>query len=184
MKHIFLSAAALLACLTLSAQKYKGIVDKTVAVVGGETILLSDIEAEVQQLRASGAGSDRDMRCEVLEQMLSDVYSPCAMTDRFTYIEGSTSAGMIIYEDEGFAYSHHSTDPAGGQLCNAFDLVRIHRFGELFCFKSDGTFNLRITCNKALVNERICIHLRLGEHCKIRIFVYVKTGSDIRGLGC
>ena len=68
---------------------------------------------------------------EVLETILSDVYSPCAMQDRFTYIEGSTSAGMIIYEDEGFAYSHHSTDPAGGQLCNAFDLVRIHRFGEL-----------------------------------------------------
>ena len=62
MKHIFLSAAALLACLTLSAQKYKGIVDKTVAVVGGETILLSDIEAEVQQMRATGAGSDRDLR--------------------------------------------------------------------------------------------------------------------------
>ena len=70
MKHIFLSAAALLACLTLSAQKYKGIVDKTIAVVGGETILLSDIEAEVQQMRATGAGSDRDLRCEVLENML------------------------------------------------------------------------------------------------------------------
>ena len=68
---------------------------------------------------------------DVLETILADVYSPCAMSDRFTYIEGSTSAGLIIYEDEGFAYSHHSTDPAGGQLCNAFDLVRIHRFGEL-----------------------------------------------------
>ena len=70
MKHIFLSAAALLACFTLSAQKYKGIVDKTVAVVGGETLLLSDVEAEVQQMRASGVNSDRDMRCEVLENML------------------------------------------------------------------------------------------------------------------
>ena len=70
MKHIFLSTAALLLCFALNAQKYRGVIDKTVAVVGGETILLSDIEAEVQQLRASGAGSDRDMRCEVLEQML------------------------------------------------------------------------------------------------------------------
>ena len=70
MKHIFLSAAALLVCFTLSAQKYKGVIDKTVAVVGGETILLSDVEAEVQQMRASGAGSDRDLRCEVLENML------------------------------------------------------------------------------------------------------------------
>lgn len=67
---------------------------------------------------------------EVLEQMLSDVYSPCAASDRFTYIDGSTSAGLILYEDEGFVFSHHSTDPAAG-LSNAFDLVRVHRFGHL-----------------------------------------------------
>ena len=50
--------------------------------------------------------------------------------DRFTYTKGSTSAGLVIY-DEVFAYSHHGTDPAGGRLCNAFDLVRIHKFGHL-----------------------------------------------------
>lgn len=71
MKHIFLSWAVLLACLPLGAQKYKnGVVDKTVAVVGGETILISDIEAEVQQMRAGGSSSDKDMRCEVLEAMM------------------------------------------------------------------------------------------------------------------
>ena len=71
MKHIFLTAAALLTCFTLSAQKYKnGIVDKTIAVVGGETILISDLEAEVQQMRMNGASSDRDMRCELLESMM------------------------------------------------------------------------------------------------------------------
>jgi hypothetical protein len=67
---------------------------------------------------------------EVLEQMLSDVYTPCTNSDRFTYIDGSTSAGLILYENEGFVYSHHSTDPAAG-LSNAFDLVRIHKFGHL-----------------------------------------------------
>ena len=71
MKRIFTLAAALTACLSLGAQKYSGgLIDKTVATVGGEVILLSDIEAEVKQLRASGQGSDRDMRCEVLESML------------------------------------------------------------------------------------------------------------------
>ena len=70
MKHILLTVAALAVCMSLSAQKYKGVVDKTIAVIGGETILLSDLEAEVQQMRASGASSDRDMRCEVLEAML------------------------------------------------------------------------------------------------------------------
>ena len=70
MKHIILTLAALAVCLSLQAQKYKGVVDKTVAVVGGETILLSDVEAEVQQMQAGGSSSDRDMRCEVLESML------------------------------------------------------------------------------------------------------------------
>ena len=72
MKQILLTAAALLlTCLTLNAQKYKnGLIDKTVATVGGETILLSDVESEVQQMRLNGASSDRDMRCEVLESIL------------------------------------------------------------------------------------------------------------------
>ena len=69
-RSFFLTIAALLCCLSLSAQKYKGVVDKTIAVVGGETILLSDLESEVQQMRASGASSDKDVRCEVLEAML------------------------------------------------------------------------------------------------------------------
>ena len=66
----FIVAALLLACLPLSAQKYKGVVDKTVAIVGGETILLSDVESEVQQQRASGSSSDKDLRCEILQAMM------------------------------------------------------------------------------------------------------------------
>ena len=67
---IIVLAALMAACLPLNAQKYKGVVDKSVAVVGGETILLSDIESEVQQIRAGGSSSDRDLRCEVLEAMM------------------------------------------------------------------------------------------------------------------
>ncbi|MBR4775896.1 MAG: peptidylprolyl isomerase [Bacteroidales bacterium] len=71
MKHIILTAAALLLCLNMGAQKYKGgLVDKTIAVVGGEAILLSDLEAEVQQMRMNGTSGDRDMRCELLERMM------------------------------------------------------------------------------------------------------------------
>ena len=62
---------SLLVCSGAYAQKYQGgLVDKTVATVGGETILLSDIEAEIQQRRAEGISSDRDARCEVLEAMI------------------------------------------------------------------------------------------------------------------
>lgn len=66
---------------------------------------------------------------EAIETFLSDVYTP-AGEGRYTYINGSTAAGLIAYDDK-FAYSHHGTDPAGGRLCNAFDLVRIHKFGHL-----------------------------------------------------
>lgn len=58
------------------------------------------------------------------------VYQPCDGPNRYTYTEGSTAAGVVIYEDK-FSYSHHGTDPASGQLCNAWDLVRLHRFRDL-----------------------------------------------------
>ena len=49
--------------------------------------------------------------------------------NRYTYHEGSTSGGLVLYENSKFAYSHHNTDPVSGQLVNSFDLVRIHLFG-------------------------------------------------------
>ena len=57
-------------------------------------------------------------------------YVPCDDPGRYTYTEGSTAAGVVIYEDK-FSFSHHATDPASGQLCNAWDLVRLHQFHEL-----------------------------------------------------
>lgn len=68
---------------------------------------------------------------EAIAKFLPDVYTQTAKADRYTYAAGSTAAGLVIYDGETFAYSNHSTDPAGGQLCNAFDLVRIHKFGHL-----------------------------------------------------
>ena len=65
-----------------------------------------------------------------INEFLSDVYTPTDRTDRYTYAEGTTSAGLVIYEGGKFAFSNHSTDPASGLLCNAFDLVRIHKFGD------------------------------------------------------
>lgn len=67
---------------------------------------------------------------EVIDAYLSDVYEATTHEDRYTYLEGSTYGGAVVYEDK-FLYSHHGTDPASLQLCNAFDLVRIHKFGHL-----------------------------------------------------
>lgn len=67
---------------------------------------------------------------EAIAEFLSEVYVPGADETRYTYAEGSTSGGVVVYDDK-FSYSHHGTDPASCILCNAFDLVRIHKFGEL-----------------------------------------------------
>lgn len=67
---------------------------------------------------------------EAIDTFLTDVYEPCAVPGRYTYKEGSTAAGLVLYDDK-FAYSNHATDPAGGKLCNAFDIVRIHKFGMM-----------------------------------------------------
>ncbi|MBB6670259.1 virulence-associated E family protein [Cohnella nanjingensis] len=49
---------------------------------------------------------------------------------RLTYAGGSTVGGAIIYDDGQFLFSHHATDPTSGRLVNAFDLVRLHKFGD------------------------------------------------------
>jgi len=96
MKNILLTLTALLLCTGLSAQKYKGgVADKTIAVVGGESILISDIESEVQQLRLSGQSSDRNLRCEVLEQMLeARLYLMQARIDSLTVNNEMVSANL------------------------------------------------------------------------------------------
>ena len=99
MKYIKIAlavAAAVLSCAA-SAQKYTGgLIDKSIAVVGNEMIMLSDIEQEVQMRRAQGLASDRNIRCELLEQMLvSKLFLMQARVDSLTVnqdaVEGDLS---------------------------------------------------------------------------------------------
>ncbi|HEY9060971.1 MAG TPA: virulence-associated E family protein [Pseudobacteroides sp.] len=67
-----------------------------------------------------------------IETFLPGIYTTCDnLEDRLTFTGGSTVGGAIIYENGNFLYSHHATDPAGSKLCNAFDLVRLHKFGHM-----------------------------------------------------
>ena len=63
-------------------------------------------------------------------ELFVPAYVPSDDPTRYTYTEGSTAAGVIIYDDK-FTYSHHATDPASGVLCNAWELVRLHSFIDL-----------------------------------------------------
>ena len=66
---------------------------------------------------------------DVMENILPNIYEPGDKDDRWHYIGASSSAGVVVYDDK-FAYSHHASDPACSQLLNAFDLVRVHLFGD------------------------------------------------------
>jgi P4 family phage/plasmid primase-like protien len=57
-------------------------------------------------------------------------YRPGSTEDRWSYAAGSRADGAVVYDDDTKLHSHHDTDPASGQH-NAYDLVRLHRFGAL-----------------------------------------------------
>lgn len=86
-----------------------------------------------------------------IQVFLPDVYISCNMPGRYTYAEGSTAAGLVIYDGK-FAYSNHATDPAGGKLCNAFDLVRIHKFGAMDEDAAPDTATTKLPSYKAMMD--------------------------------
>lgn len=65
---------------------------------------------------------------EAMLEFLPGVYEHVG-DNRYTFVGGSTVGGAVVYDNK-FLFSHHATDPCSGKLCNAFDLVRLHLFGE------------------------------------------------------
>jgi P4 family phage/plasmid primase-like protien len=63
-------------------------------------------------------------------------YKPGSTEGRWTYTAGSRADGAVSYDDDTKLHSHHDTDPARGQH-NAYDLVRLHLFGQLDAFDGD-----------------------------------------------
>jgi len=110
---------------------------------------------------------------EAIEKFLPDAYEPCDTdNNRLTYTGGSTTAGAIIYDDV-FLYSNHATDPVSKTLCNAFDLVRIHKFGYLDDGAKEGTPANKIPSYLEMVKL-------LKEDPKVREFLEEKRKSTAR----
>lgn len=86
----------------------------------------------------------------VLNELLPDVYIPCS-DGRYTFAGGSTTGGAVVYENGAFLYSHHATDPAGGKLCNSFDLMRHHLYSGL-----DGEAKPDTPANKLPSYVKMC----------------------------
>ena len=86
---------------------------------------------------------------KALEAFLSDVYEPTDNENRWHRIESHSIAGVEILEDK-FVYSQHAKDPAYLKLCNAFDIVRIHRFGDM-----DDKASYKAMCELAMRQEDV-----------------------------
>lgn len=100
---------------------------------------------------------------QAIDTFISDVYQPSSMPGRYDYVPADSAAGVVIYDD-AFAYSHHATDPACGKLMNAFDVVRIHKFGHLDAKASEDTDSTKLPSYKAMQefasqNEQVRITL-------------------------
>lgn len=86
---------------------------------------------------------------EAIDTFIPDIYQPSAMTGRYDYVPADSSAGVVVYE-EAFVFSHHATDPACGKLMNAFDVVRIHLFGDKDAKADEGTEPGKLPSFKAM----------------------------------
>ncbi|MEW8995713.1 VapE domain-containing protein [Clostridium sp.] len=119
---------------------------------------------------------------QVIEKFLSNIYIKAIDKDRYTYVKGSTSGGLVIYQQGDFAYSYHSTDPMSGLLCNAFDLMRIHSFGHLDEGVPEDTPSINLPSYKAMVdfarndNE---VKLTIGKERLLQAKMDFKEEEDI-----
>lgn len=74
-----------------------------------------------------------------MDKFIPGMYEPTDVPGRYTYTGGSTTGGAVVYDGDMFLYSHHATDPCSGLLVNAFDMVRLHLFGDKDMDAKDGT---------------------------------------------
>ena len=134
-----LAAAALFAAaaLTASAQKYSdGLIDKTVAVVGNEVIMLSDLEDEVAMMRAYGMMSDKKGRCEILEEMMA------------------TKLFLMQARLDSLAVNN---DMVEGELSNRIDMLKTNLGGEEAVVKQFGKpiYKLRQEWRDAIEDQNL-----------------------------
>ena len=137
MKRLAAAVALAAVALSASAQKYSGgVIDKTIAVVGNEVILISDLEEEVEMMRAYGMMSDKKGRCEVLEEMMaSKLFLMQARLDSLTI----------------------NNDMVESELSNRMDMLKTNLGGEDEVAKQFGKpiYKLRQEGRKAIEDQNL-----------------------------
>lgn len=138
------------------AEIYQDIAVKTLHSAKGERAAL------IERLKAEGRESE-------ISEKLSRLKVKSTIPRDLCYLGGSTTGGAIIYDGGKFLFSHHATDPCSGRLVNAFDLIRLHKFGD----KDDNASletpvaklpSYKAMCDLALADKTVCATLNREQH--------------------
>ena len=118
---------------------------------------------------------------EAMEKFLPGMYEETTTPGRYTYTGGSTAGGAVVYDGDKFLFSHHATDPCSGQLVNAFDLVRLHVYGEKDEDAKEGTPNNKLPSflameKLALSDETVSSRIASERHEKAQEAFAVTEG--------
>ena len=136
-KRLAAALAFAAVALTASAQKYSdGVVDKTIAVVGNEMIMISDLEEEVAMMKAYGMMSDKKGRCEILEEM---------MASKLFLMQARIDSLAV------------NNDMVEGELSNRLDMLKTNLGGEEEVVKQFGKpiYKLRQEWREAIEDQTL-----------------------------
>jgi len=115
-----------------------------------------------------------------MDELIPGIYEAVdTMPGRYTYIEGSTTGGAVIYDNGKFLYSHHATDPCSGKLVNAFDLVRLHKFGDADDNAAAGTPAVKLPSYTAMCEFAIGLPTVSGLMAQERTAAAVKDFDGV-----
>lgn len=117
-----------------------------------------------------------------MDELIPGIYEPVdTMPGRYTFLGGSTTGGAVLYDEGKFLYSHHATDPCGGKLVNAFDMVRLHHFAELDDEAAPGTPVNRLPSFSAMCEYANAIEEVSATLARERYEEAIKEFEDIPG---
>ena len=108
---------------------------------------------------------------DAIAEFLHEIYEPAAVDGRYQFKEADSTAGVVIYDGK-WSYSHHSSDPAGGKLLNAFDLVRTHKFPDL-----DEKASFKAMSEFAVSLDRVKLQLNAERQAQAQADFDTETGD-------
>lgn len=118
---------------------------------------------------------------EAMDTFLPGLYEETTDPNRRTFAGGSTYGGAVIYEDK-FVYSHHATDTISGRLCNAWDMVRLHVYGEMDADVKDGapvvTYPSYVEMRKVMALDQKVKDVLAEERANEVVEAFAKNAED------